>query len=304
MSTEFTIIISDIQADIENIESNLSLYEETSFISRTDVIDFIDFHIIDRIEGTPQYDQLQKKLDTLKQRAEKIKYELEQININLFKQLRQDIAAGIYSGQSFIKMIDQYIGNHNGDLDPVKIGYDNLDIFINGILSEQNIVETTLELEPEMVFYQKTPARIVFEMAAKLQVNQDDIFFDLGSGLGQVPILMNLIAGVKTLGIEYEPAYCTYAQTCASQLSLSNVKFINQDARSADYSDGVIFFMYTPFGGNILKEVLEMLEKESLQRTIRVFTYGPCSTPVAQVDWLTCLNGSADNFYELYEFIS
>jgi len=303
MNTEALLVTAEIQSDIEAIEENQSLYEEINFNNRTEAIDFLDFHVIDRIEGLLQNTGLPESLGILKRHAEKVKYDLERIDINLFKRLQEKIAAGIYKKDSFLKMTSLYFNSSPANIDqPDKIGYDNLDIFINGLLCGNTIVATTTKLEPEMVFYQKTPARIVFEMAAKAQFNQDDIFFDLGSGLGQVAILINLISGVATKGIEYEPAYCAFARACASQLNLYDIEFIN--ARNADYSTGTIFFMYTPFEGRILQEVLEILQKESKQRTIRIFTYGPCSLLVGQQDWLYCSNGKGDDFYKLYEFIS
>ncbi len=305
MDTEVLLVITEIQSDIEAIEENSAFYEEINFNSRTDAIDLLEFHVIDRIEGLLQDTAFAESLHALKQRAEKTKYDLERIDINLFKRLQEEIAAGIYKKDSFLEMIGLYIDSSSVNIDqPDKIGYNNFDIFINGLLCGNATVAATTELEPEMVFYQKTPARIVFQMAAAAQFNQDDMFVDLGSGLGQVAILVNLISSIAARGIEYEPTYCAFAQACASQLNLNNVEFINDDARNADYSNGTVFFMYTPFEGSILQEVLAILKKESAQRAIRIFTYGPCSLQIAQQDWLYCKNGEGDDFYKLYEFIS
>lgn len=104
--------------------------------------------------------------------------------------------------------------------------------------------------------------------------------------MGQVAILVNLLAGITTKGIEFEPSFCEYAKGCVAELSLSNVSFINIDARKADYYEGTIFFMFTPFKGEILREVLEILRKESLLRKIKIITYGPCTAQVALENWL------------------
>jgi SAM-dependent methyltransferase len=299
------MFISEIQYDIRAIEDDAALYDETNFDNRANAIDFIDFHIIDRIEGLLLNAEFKEQLNTLKQRAETIQRELKKIDTNLFIQLRKKISSGIYTKLSFTEMICKYIGYDVSDIsEPDKIGYDNLDIFINGLLANQAIPNTTINREPEMVFYQKTPARIIFKLARLAKLKEDDVFFDIGSGLGQVAILVNLIIGATAKGIEYEPAYCDYANACVLKLNLSNVEFINADALKGDYSQGTIFFLYTPFEGSMLKNMLEILQKESLLRTIRIFTYGPCSPHVAWQSWLTCVNGNADNIYKLYEFIS
>lgn len=297
-----TMVLAEIEEDIQAIEQDEVICQEINFNSRANAIDFIDFHVIDRIEGLLQNPEQREELKILQQRAEKIKAELETIDSKLFKQLREKIRTGIYTGASFRKAIDQYFAYDA--IKPDQIGYDNLDDFINGLLSDQAIPEATMEREPEMVFYQKTPARIIFEIAELANLGPDDVFIDLGSGLGQVSILVNLISGATTKGVEYEPAYCNYANTCASQLNLSDVEFINADARQADYSQGTVFFLYTPFGGEVLQNVLQVLQKESLKRTIRIFTYGPCSETVALQHWLDHINGQVNDPYQLCEFKS
>jgi hypothetical protein len=42
---------------------------------------------------------------------------------------------------------------------PNKIGYDNQDAFINGLLTNQPLPEATIEQQPEMVFYQQTAGK-------------------------------------------------------------------------------------------------------------------------------------------------
>jgi len=126
----------------------------------------------------------------------------------------------------------------------------------------------------------------------------------LGSGLGQVAIVVNLLTGAKTIGVEFEPAFCDYAKDCADAFNLSGVTFINVDARKADYSEGTIFFMYTPFRGEMLQEVLAILKKESLSRKIKIITYGPCTADVALQSWLDIAGPWDGNIYKLAVFNS
>jgi hypothetical protein len=298
-------VLSDIQSGIRSIEKEPALRVDSNFMSRMEAIDLLDFHIIDRIEGWLQKEGPDEKLSGLKHRAEQAKRELEMIDINLFKQLREKIGTGTYTHASFSAMIRLYLGHdgsHTARQD--QAGYDHLDVFLNGLLADRPIPEATNARKPEMVFYQKTPARIIFELTRLAELKPGDLFFDIGSGLGQVCILVNLISGAATKGIEYEPAYCHYAQTSAAQLNLSNVEFINKDARNGDYAQGTVFFLYTPFEGHMLQDMLDILQKESQKRTITIFTYGPCSPQVARQDWLYEINDGADNPHQLYQFRS
>lgn len=296
---------AEIRSDIEAIETNVEIRDEVNFVGRAEAIDFIGFHIIDGIESLlNNYSNEKECLQLLKQRAENIKRELELIDKLLFEKLRKGIRAGKYTGPAFSQMMNQYSGNSFNGIASSEAGYDNLDVFINKPLSLQEIPEETLIREPGMVFYQKTPARIVLEIVGLGKIGPNDVFFDLGSGLGQVAILVNLVSGAKCIGIEYEPAFCDYASRCAAELNLSEVEFINTDAREAGYSKGTVFFLYTPFEGEILLKVLAMLQRESLTKPIKVFTYGPCSSVVACQKWLNCINGNPDDPYQLCEFRS
>jgi len=295
------MITREIESDIRAFEQNAALYIETNFSERTDALDFIDFHIIDRIEGLPT----NNNLAALKRKAEHIKCKLEKINVLLFARLRENIRDGVYTGSSFKKMIEKYNGYAIADSQQLnKIGYDDLDVFINGLLSNEPVPEPTRSLTPEMVFYQKTPARAVLEMTELLQFTDHDVFVDIGSGLGQATMLVNLLTGVASIGIEFESAYCDYAETCASQLNLHGVSFINTDALEADYSCGTIFFLYTPFGGTMLQDVLEILHNEAWKKAIKIVTYGPCSAVITQQTWLECVNGCANDPYVLCVFNS
>jgi hypothetical protein len=296
-------MISEIQFDIEKTKAETSIYELANFNPRTDAIDFIDFHIIDRIEGMIQEVGGNSELIKLGISAKKLKNRLENIHSEMFRQLEQQIINSKYKRFVLRNIIEDFLRDFiNVDELSGAVGYDNFDIFLNRLLSTNNINEERKKLEPGMVFYQKTPGRIIIELSKK--VDRDDVFFDVGSGIGQVVILVNLFSGAKSIGIEFEPSFCIYARKVASKFDLVNVEFINEDARKTDYSKGTIFFLYTPFIGKMMKEVLAVLHKLSLHKVIIIFSYGPCSMIIAQQHWLNCINGNGDNGNKLYEFKS
>jgi hypothetical protein len=69
-------------------------------------------------------------------------------------------------------------------------------------------------------------------------------------------------------------------------LNLGRVTFVQGDVREADLSAGTVFYLYTPFEGAMLREVLDMLQAEAARREIRICTLGPCTAAVAQERWL------------------
>jgi len=299
-----TTIIREIRSEIETIEKDDALYQETGFTNRVEAIDLIEFRIIDRIENMLPTSGQVGELSALKQRAEMLKKRLEAINDKLLRRLRANIGFGNFTGADLKHQLHRYVQSSSTERTQDQVGYDSLDVFVNGLLRTGATPEETRERESEMVFYQPTPVRIVLELVEKANFTKDDAFYDLGSGLGQVTILVNLLAGVRAKGIEFEPAYCDYARRCATRLGLSRVEFANVDAREADYSDGTVFFMYTPFEGRLLQEVLEKLEGESRKRIIRIYTYGPCTAQVSNQSWLKRTDQGADSVYQLGAFRS
>src|SRR5436190_1323902 len=95
---------------------------------------------------------------------------------------------------------------------------------------------------------------------SRLPIQYSTNLFDLGSGLGHVALLAFMLTGVRSFGIEVEAAYVASAQACAHSLQLYHVRFIHEDARAADLSIGTVFYLYSPFSGSILADVLHRLE--------------------------------------------
>jgi hypothetical protein len=271
---------------LEAIEQDKALEEETNFLGRVEAIEFINFHLLTRLEARPVERSPAENLRGLIKRAEILQARLEERNDQFLQTLRLKIKSGSYSPEFFKHHFSRCTARPQFQDD---LGYDSLDILVNGLLRLESIPEETKARDPEMVFYQPTPVRMVLELVDKAEIGEQDVFYDLGSGLGQVPLLINLLSGARAKGVEVEPAYHLYAQQCASSLNLSQLEFINLDARYANYSDGTIFFMYTPFKGKMLQTVLDRLSLEAQKRAIKVCTYGPCNLQVSKSTWLNCL---------------
>jgi hypothetical protein len=214
-------------------------------------------------------------------RADVLRAELEAINRHLYASLRHDIRHG---GNAFAPWIDTLETAPAGD------GYDYRDDLLSGVLALDEPGEIA-PLPPEMVFYQPTPARHVFELIRRAALDERDLVVDLGSGLGIVPLLVAVASKARAAGIELERSYVDVARRCASSLGLSRATFECADARSADLREGTLFYFYTPFTGSVMQTVLAALRREAMHRRFRVAAFGPCVPILAAQDWL---QGDAD----------
>lgn len=277
--TSLISLYDQVLLELEAIETNVSLRDELNFVGRAEAMDRIEFHILSRIETTST---LSDEWIDLHRRAQVLSDQFTAIDQAIYRRLRVGIASGALRGELFRRELDRYVGGRNA----ADRGYDPLDVFLSGLLRLDTIPQETRPREPEMIFYQPTPARVIMELIELVSISPDDIFYDLGSGLGQVCILVHLLTGARTRGVEFEPAYCDYARQSAQRLNLPRVEFVNANARAASYTDGTIFFMYTPFKGAIMESVLQKIENESRRRAIRVCTYGECMNEVLNQPWL------------------
>jgi SAM-dependent methyltransferase len=157
---------------------------------------------------------------------------------------------------------------------------------VSGIFQLREPAEPAFQRYPEMMPYQPTPVRHILHLIAASALSEHDLFVDIGSGLGHVPLLVSMLTGARSLGIEVQPASVAIAQQCAQNLHLSRVRFVAEDARVTDLSSGTVFYLYSPFTGSILCEVLNTLRLESTRRSIKVCSLGPCTGIVANEPWL------------------
>jgi hypothetical protein len=278
--------LTEVEATLAALEADEGLGAPESFKARAEAIDRIEVEVIGRIRYLLTARGQARELAALHRRAVALHARLEEANEALFIRLREEICAGTCRGERLRRELERVFEPAPAVRARFGPTYDALDDFVNGLLGTGEAPQETLAREPEMVYYQPTPARLVPEMIDRADIGLGDIFVDVGSGLGRVPILVALLTGAEALGIERDPAYCAYAQRSAQMLGVTNVRFANLDAREADYSTGTVYYLYTPFQGCMLQEVLARLQQGTAGRAVRVCTYGPCTHDVADAPWL------------------
>ncbi|MBT2116296.1 hypothetical protein KK141_14535 [Dyella sp. LX-66] len=245
-------------------EGEVSLREPMRLRERLDVLDRLELHA--ESSGDAQ----------LLMRAEALRANFEEINRSLYAALRQGIRAG---KNALAPWIDALEAAPEGD------GYDDRDDLVSGVLALDE-PDDVAPLPPEMVFYQPTPARHIFELIRRAELSEHDVVMDMGSGLGIVPMLVAMTTAARAIGVEREQAYIDAAQRCAQNLGVARVAFECRDAREADFSKATVFYLYTPFTGEVMRSVLDAIRREAAQRPVRIASFGPCTKVVAAESWL------------------
>lgn len=284
--------LTDVSAELDRLERNATVWAEEGFQARVEALDVLETDVLDRIDEIARSDGETEVLQELRWRAYVLRRTLEEANRQLIEKLRESIRSGQGRGEELERRLRAYTGDDADDSLAEEGGYSALDALIGGLFMTAPVPAETRLRTPEMVCYQPTPGRIILDLCRTVHFAAGDAFCDLGSGLGQVAILVHLLTSVKARGVEYESAYCTYARACAGDLGLMEVEFVEGDALESDLSGGTVFYMYTPFTGAVLETVLRRLEAVARFRAIRVLTYGPCTLAVRHEAWLANEQGS------------
>ena len=274
------MLIRDWHHVLSGLETDSSLIELEQLRERLEVLDALDAGFGD---SEPFRNNSNERIY---HRVQAIRTRIETINAELYQSIRSEIMHGAQRC-ALLRWIQGPASRQDKETPAPGPAYDYRDEVLSGILQLREPSEANLRPAREMVFYQPTPVRHILRLIGASALSEADVFVDLGAGLGHVPLLVSMLAGVQSLGIEVEAAYVACAQECAQRLRQSRVRFIHGDARTADLSVGTVFYLYSPFTGSILIDVLDRLRTESTIRPIRICTLGPCTSTVARESWLT-----------------
>lgn len=260
-----------LPAWVEALEGDASLGAPARLRERVDALERIE-----RRFG-PAGDEADARVRALRER-------IERANEALYEGIRDAVrhGRGREALQPWIASAERDASAQGG---PSGEGFDALDELVGGVL-RFDAPAGVAAMPPEMVAYQPTPARHAFDMIGRAGLREGDVLFDLGAGLGHVSMLAAILTRARCVGIELEPALVECARRSAGALRLRSVGFRAQDAREADLSEGTAFYLYTPFTGSVLRDVLELLRRQAARRALRICTFGPCTPVVAQAPWL------------------
>lgn len=278
-------MIRELEEVIKELEADGSLTEPSRFRERVEALERLERSLLEERFSAGDRRLLEEEERMPYQRARELSDRLEAANVRLYEAIRGEIRRG-NGAESLLCWAGK--ADETGEAIRCASGesYDYLDELLGGVLMFEGPQAEVAALATEMVAYQPTPARHIFDLLGQTPMTEGDVFVDLGSGLGHVALAASIGTNARCIGFEVEAAYVECARRSAKELKLKRVEFFRQDAREADLSRGTVFYLYTPFRGTILREVLDMLRREAAGREIRVGTFGPCVASVAEERWL------------------
>ncbi|HEY4176248.1 MAG TPA: methyltransferase domain-containing protein [Kofleriaceae bacterium] len=158
------------------------------------------------------------------------------------------------------------------------------DPFVDELLELPPMPED-VELPRGAVPYLPCPVGDILTVIREAPIGQGDTFIDLGSGIGRVAILVNLLVGVRAHGMEIQPHLVELARGYAADLGLDRVSFECRDVRempadrlhaereaglSDDQKMRFVLFLFAPFNGEMLASALEAIGEFARDRKVTV----------------------------------
>ena len=145
------------------------------------------------------------------------------------------------------------------------------------------------------VHYAPTPYSEIFRLLKLIDLRDDDVFVDLGSGMGRTTFAASWLGAKRAVGVEIVQDLCNKSNENLrrSRLSGRPIKFVCMNAADYRNPDVTVLFMCHPFGEATLRHVMRNFESDvnaRPDRTFRIVYRNPMYDAVLQqIPWLECV---------------
>lgn len=159
------------------------------------------------------------------------------------------------------------------------------DAWVDGELGFGDVPDDGADLPRGCVPYLPSSVASLLRVIEGASIGPEDVFVDVGSGLGRAMMLVHLLTGAAAVGIEVQADLAEAATRRADALGLDRVRTLHGDAAELTGSVelGSVFFFYSPFGSERMLQVLEAIRPLARVRPLR-FCF--VDTPPPELPWM------------------
>jgi protein-L-isoaspartate O-methyltransferase len=157
------------------------------------------------------------------------------------------------------------------------------DVWVDEALGLETAPDDVPDLPPGAVPYVPCGVDAIVRTVLDAPVTADDVFADLGAGLGRVALLVHLLSGARAVGVELQAPLVARARRSARSLALPDVTFQLGDAATTEVPEATVYFIYASFGPAVLHAVLRWLRRVAARKRVVLCAVG---FEVRCPDWL------------------
>ncbi len=151
-----------------------------------------------------------------------------------------------------------------------------------GLEDQPTTDEDAVANDPELIRCVASGVSAVADAVLKAGVGPEDVFVDVGAGSGRVAMLVHLLTGARTVGLEIQRGLVDFGRQRVEALALEGVELRVGDART-ELPEGTVHYLYLPFVGRSLARVVDALGAMARRRSIAVCALG---VELRRQDWL------------------
>jgi len=115
--------------------------------------------------------------------------------------------------------------------------------FLKSPVRMARLTEQEMDLPCYCLTYGETPYSTAISIFNMINVKDNDVFFDLGSGTGNITLFVNIYFRIKSTGIDLVPYFIEKGNIIAEEMRLEHVRFIKGNFLEEDLSEGTIFYI-------------------------------------------------------------
>jgi len=140
--------------------------------------------------------------------------------------------------------------------------------------------------DPERVFYIATNWRTLRRTLQRYEITPDDVFIDLGSGMGRMVLEASRFPFKRVIGVELASELHSIAQENVRRSRRSarcaEIELVNSDILDYAFPDDVTFiYMFNPFQGTIFRDAIDNVIRslDRNPRTVQLIYRVPVEEP-------------------------
>lgn len=132
--------------------------------------------------------------------------------------------------------------------------------------------------------YLPAPVDALLQSIALAEIGPDDLFVDVGSGVGRALAVVHLLTGAAGIGLELQAGLAARAEDAARRLGLARVRTLPGDAEALlpQVAGATVFFFYCPFDRERLERFVDALRPRAAAGLRLCFV----DTPPPERPWL------------------
>lgn len=141
-----------------------------------------------------------------------------------------------------------------------------------------------IALNKENLIYGETPYFTLYKILNYIKPTKDDIFYDLGSGVGKAVFFTNAYFKIKSIGIDIIPSFIQNSKCIKQKFKLENIEFYQGNFIDFDIKNGTIFYIAgTCFDDDMIDKITQKIKEFKTGAFVITLSY-PINSPYLQLE--------------------